>query len=209
VSSRRWILLLLTGAAVAGIVVGRWFFAGGPPPAPPPTLESGTFLSPSRPVPAFALVNQDGAPAGPAILTGHWTLVFFGFTHCPEACPTTLALLASLRRELAARVPADRLPAVLLVSVDPERDTPEVLKQYLAAFDPAFSGLTGSPDAMREFAAGLGMLYWKVPVDGDYMMDHSTAILLVNPEGRLTALFSAPHVLDVLARDYRRSVGAS
>ncbi len=211
-SSRLWIPLLLLGAALAGIGIGRLFLERTPGTSAPVALESGTWFSPPQPLPDFALVDQNGAPAGPDVFKGRWTLVFFGFTHCPEACPTALALLASLRRELAGSLPAEQLPAVLLVTVDPERDTPEVLKDYLASFDagfdPGFAGLTGSPAALRAFAAGLGMLYWKVPAGSDYTMEHGTAILLVNPGGQLAALFSAPHVLDVLVRDYRRSVAA-
>jgi protein SCO1/2 len=172
-------------------------------------LESGTWLSPARPLPAFALVDQDAKAAGPERFRGRWTLVFFGFTHCPEACPTTLALLGVVRRALAATLPAEQVPAVLLISVDPERDTPPALKSYLAGFDPTFSGLTGNPEAVRAFATALGVPYRKIPMKGDYMMDHSTAIMLVNPDGQLAALFTGPHVADVLVRDVSRSVGTS
>jgi protein SCO1/2 len=212
-SRRIWIPLLLLVVWLAGIEAGRLYSAGRSPVAGlvanPVALESGTWLSPPRPLPAFDLVDQDGNAAGPARFQGRWTLVFFGFTHCPEACPTTLALLATVRRELAGLVPADRVPDVLLVSVDPERDTPPVLKSYLAGFDPSFSGLTGNPEAVRAFATALGVPYRKIPMADGYMMDHSTAIMLVNPRGQLAALFTGPHVADVLIRDVRSSVGAS
>ena len=206
-SQRIWITLLLLAAGLGGIGLGRVFFASAPISAP--VLESGTWLAPARPLPAFALVDQDGKAAGPERFQGRWTLVFFGFTHCPEACPTTLALLATVRRELAEAVPTDRVPAVLLISVDPERDTPTVLKSYLAGFDPIFSGLTGNPEAVRAFATALGIPYQKIQMEGDYMVDHSTAIMLVNPKGQLAAIFTGAHVADVLLRDLRRSVGAS
>ena len=202
-----WITLLLLAAGLGGIGLGRVFFA--PANTSTPVLESGTWLSPARPLPAFTLVDQDGRAAGPERFQGHWTLVFVGFTHCPEACPTTLALLGTVRRALAATLPIEQLPAVLLISVDPERDTPTVLKAYLAGFDPSFTGLTGNPEAVRAFATALGVPYRKIPMAGDYMMDHSTAIMLVNPGGRLSALFTAPHVAEALIRDVRRSVGAS
>lgn len=205
-SHRIWIPLLLLAAGLGGIGLGRVFFA--PAPTRAVVLESGTWLSPARPLPAFALVDQDGQTAGPERFQGHWTLVFFGFTHCPEVCPTTLAHLGTVRRELAATLPAEQVPAVLLISVDPERDTPTVLKSYLAGFDPSFSGLTGNPEAIRAFTTALGVPYQKIPMAGDYMMDHSTAIMLVNPKGQLAALFTGPQVADVLIRDLRRSVGA-
>ncbi len=204
-SQRIWMPLLLLAAGLAGIGLGRAFFA--PASTSTPVLESGTWLTPARPLPAFALVDQDGTAAGPERFQGHWTLVFFGFTHCPEACPTTLALLGLVRRALVETLPIEQVPAVLLVSVDPERDTPTVLKSYLAGFDPNFSGLTGDPEALRAFATALGVPYRKIPMDGDYMMDHSTAIMLVNPAGQLAALFAGPHVADVLIRDVRRSLG--
>ena len=202
-----WITLLLLAAGLGGIGLGRVFYA--PASTSTPVLESGTWLSPARPLPPFTLVDQDGRVAGPERFQGRWTLVFFGFTHCPEACPTTLALLGTVRRALAGTLPVEQLPAVLLISVDPERDTPTVLKSYLAGFDPSFTGLTGNPESVRAFATALGVPYRKIPMEGDYMMDHSTAIMLVNPQGHLAALFTGPHVADVLLRDLRRSVGAS
>ena len=205
-SQRIWIPLLLLAAGLAGIGLGRLFLALEPSATIEVALESGTWLSPPRPLPAFELVDQDNQLAGPGRFQGRWTLVFFGFTRCPEACPTTLAKLRTVRRTLAASLPVEQVPTVLLVSVDPERDTPSVLKTYLAGFDPDFAGLTGDPEAVRSFATALGVPYQKIPMEGDYMMDHSTAIMLVNPAGLLVALFSAPHDADVLIRDFRRSI---
>lgn len=195
---------VLVLAGLAGVVAGaRWL-------APPPVLTSGTWLEPARALPDVSLLDQAGQPFRTADLAGRWTFLFFGFTHCPEACPTTLALLGSVRRQLAARgLPADQLPEVLLVSVDPERDTPAVLGQYLAAFGPGFRGATGSPESVRAFATALGVPYRKVAMAGsdDYMMDHSTAILLVAPDGRLAALFAAPQTGDGLATDFAAIAG--
>jgi protein SCO1 len=207
-SQRVWIPLLLLAAGLAGIGIGRFVLAPAPGAEPRVVLESGTWLSPPRPMPDFQLLDQDGAAAGPEALRGRWNLVFFGFTHCPEACPATLAMLGAVRRELEAGVATPQVPSVLLVSVDPERDTPAVLKAYLAGFGPGFAGLTGDPDAVRSFATALGVPYRKIPMDGDYMMDHSTAIMLVNPRGELAALFAGPHDAGVLLRDVRRSVAA-
>ena len=207
-SQRIRIPLLLLAAGLAGIGFGRLLRTPEPAPAPEVALESGTWLAPPRPLPAFELVDQDNQVAGPGRFQGRWTLVFFGFTRCPAACPTTLALLRTVRQTLAESLPVEQVPAVLLVSVDPERDTPAVLKSYLAGFDPDFTGLTGDPAAVRSVASALGVPYRKIPMEGDYMIDHSTAIMLVNPVGQLVALFTAPHDADVLIRDVRRSVAA-
>ena len=202
-SRKIWIFLLLLVSTLGGLGLGRLYVAQQPTVADPVILEAGTWLSPARPLPGFSLRDQDGRTVGPERFQGRWTLVFFGFTHCPEACPTTLGLLAAVRRELAGSLPADSLPDVLLVSVDPERDTPEILKSYLSGFGTGFSGLTGEPAAVREFATALGVPYQKTPMDDDYMIDHSLAIMLVNPDGQRVALFSAPHTAEVLIRDYR------
>lgn len=202
-SRQTWILLLMLVATLGGLGLGRLYIAGQTTEADTVVLEAGTWFSPARPLPGFQLVDQDGRTVGPERFQGRWSLVFFGFTHCPEACPATLALLATVRQELARSMPADRVPDVMLVSVDPERDTPEILKAYLSGFDGDFTGLTGEPAAVREFATTLGVPYQKTPMDGDYMIDHSLAIMLVNPEGQRVALFSAPHTADVLLRDYR------
>jgi protein SCO1/2 len=141
---------------------------------------------------------------------GRWTLVFFGFTHCPELCPATLAMLSGLREVLDQTVPAGQLPGIALFSADPERDTPAALDAYLAGFGAGFRGYTGTPAAMREFATALGVPYQKTPMmDGDYMIDHSVAILLINPQAEVAALFQPPHVSAKLRADYLQVVSAA
>ena len=208
-SQKFFVPLVLLLAGLVGIATGRLFVASEPAQRAPPELTSGTWLTPSRPLPAFHLVDQDGQPASEQRFVGRWTLVFFGFTHCPEACPTTLATLATVRRGLAAKLPTTQLPDILLVSVDPERDTPAVLNTYLASFGPGFSGLTGDARAINSFTAALGIPHRKLPMDSDYMIDHSLSILLVKPDGDLTALLSPPHVAATLLSDYLMSVAAT
>jgi protein SCO1/2 len=197
------VVLVIALAGAAGLYVGASVFRA----PPPPVLQSGTWLEPPRPLPAFSLRDQDGRPAGPDMLRGRWTLVFFGFTHCPGACPATLAQLAAVRRQLQHAAPPANVPAVVLLSVDPERDSPAVLKEYLAGFGPGFSGLTGDLAAVAGLAAALGVPFRKVPMDGDYMMDHSTAILLVDTEARSRAWLTPPHDTDRLAADLRTILG--
>lgn len=162
-----------------------------------PELRSGTALPEPRPIGEFELVDQHGRALGPDALEGRWSLVFSGFTNCPDVCPTTLALLADLGR----RLPADSVQRVF-VSVDPERDTPERLAGYLAHFDPGITGATGTRSAIEQFTAGLGLAQVRNPgVDGDYTVDHSTALVLIDPQARVAGYFQAPHDVAALAAD--------
>lgn len=173
-----------------------------------PTLAKATLLEPARPLPPLSFVDQQGEPFGPERLRGHWSILFFGFTHCPDVCPTTLALLAQVEKQLTD-LPAEQRPRIVLMSVDPERDTPEQLAKYVKSFSPTFTGVTGEQEAMHEFAQKLG-----VPVaitqlpNGGYTVDHSAAIFVIDPSGSLRALSSTPHNVPIIASDYRSIVAA-
>jgi protein SCO1 len=163
----------------------------------PPVLRAGTALPEPRALPAFALVDQAGRPFDRARFEGRWSLLFTGFTHCPDVCPTTLALMADLNR----RVARDDLQFVF-VSVDPERDTPHVVARYIAHFDASLVGATGARAEMERLTAGLGLAQVRNPGAGsDYTVDHSTALVLIDPEARLAGYFSAPHSRDAIASD--------
>lgn len=163
----------------------------------PLMLRAGTALPEPRELPAFALVDQAGRPFDRSRFEGRWSLLFTGFTHCPDVCPTTLALMAELNR----RVARDDLQFVF-VSVDPERDTPDAVARYVAHFDAALVGATGEREEMERLTAGLGLAQVRNPGAGDeYTVDHSTAFVLIDPEARLAGYFSAPHQRDALAAD--------
>jgi protein SCO1/2 len=175
-----------------------------------PTLAKATLIDPARPLPPMAFVDQQGQPFGVEQLRGHWSILFFGFTHCPDVCPTTLALLAQVEKQLAD-LPTEHRPQIVLVSVDAKRDTPERLAAYVKSFSPTFTGITaGEQPAVEEFALKLG-----VPVaisqlpGGNYTVDHSAAIFIVDPSGALRALSSTPHEVPIIAADYRSIVAAS
>lgn len=167
------------------------------------TVESGTLLQAPRPLPAFTLTDQDGQPFTRENLLGHWTLLFPGFTYCPDVCPTTLGLLKSVEAQLGPR--ADRLQ-VLLFSVDPERDTPETLKRYVSYFSPRFRGATTTEPGLKQLAQALGVAYLKVPGDTpqNYTMDHSAALVLINPRAEVAGYFTPPHRVDALVQDLTR-----
>ena len=168
-------------------------------------LETGTLLKQPRAIEAFALKDSSGALFDNARLTGHWTLVFAGFTYCPDVCPSTLAMLKGLKPQLdAANTPVQ----VVFLSVDPQRDTPAVLDRYVHYFSPAFVGVTGSDDELEKLARSLSLVYAKVPGDTpeSYTMDHSAALVLINPDAQVTAYFLPPHRVNELAADLQRVV---
>jgi protein SCO1 len=131
------------------------------------------------------LTDQSGAPFDSASLAGKPFAVFFGFTHCPEVCPTTLYELSTDLKQLGDAAKDLR---VLFVTVDPERDTPEFLKDYLANFDPRILGLTGTPDQIAGVAKSFRVFYQKVATgDGDYTMNHTALVYLMDRQGRFFA----------------------
>ncbi len=188
-------------AFVLGLFLARALHA--PQETPVPVTENATVLPQPRPLPALDLVDQDNRALPADYLRNGWTIVFFGFTQCPDVCPTTLALLAKTKKMLQD-LPAARQPRILLISVDPERDTPGILKPYVTFFDPAFHGATGTPAGVQKAAAAFTVPYQKVPLpDGGYTMDHGAGLFIVAPGGNLAAYASPPLAADVLARDYR------
>lgn len=172
------------------------------------SLQSGTLLPQPRLLPAFSLTDQNGAPLGVAQLQGRWTLIFPGFTSCPDICPSTLALLREVQKQLGPDAAGLR---VLMFSVDPERDTPERLKQYLGSFSPDFVGATTSEPQLGEFARALGVAYVKVPgaSPDTYTMDHSAALILLNPRGELAGYLTPPFSADTLGADLKTVLDAS
>ena len=139
---RAHVAIVVLAGVLAGVVVAHLLRNRA---APPPPLERATLFAEPRALPAFELIDQARAPFGPERLRGQWTFLFFGFVNCPDVCPTTLAMLADVRARIATDLPRGDVPQVVLVSVDPGRDTPPVLAQYVAHFDPSFTGVTGRP----------------------------------------------------------------
>jgi protein SCO1 len=188
-------------AAAGGMLLARAALQG---PAPPPALAKATLLTPPKPLPELMLTDQDSRTFARSRLEQRWSLLFFGFTRCPAICPATLTVLAQAERELKD-LPPEQRPQIVLVSVDPAHDSAERLKSYISSFNPDFLGGTGSSDAIQQFARSLGVAVTRQPLaDGDYTVDHSTAIFLVDPRGALRAVFSTPHSPNVIADDYRR-----
>jgi len=176
-------------------------------PAEPPQLQQATLLPTAKTLSDFRLVDQQGAPFTRDDLKGHWTFAFFGYTHCPDVCPTSLAMLARVLRNLDNNSQLSTRPRGLFVSVDPQRDTPAVLAAYLPYFHPDFQGATGDPEQITALTRQLGILAARAPGDsgdGDYLVDHSAAIILFDPHGRYYALFNVPHDPDKMVSDFLR-----
>ncbi|MGH8181015.1 MAG: SCO family protein [Steroidobacteraceae bacterium] len=165
-----------------------------------PVLASGTWLPDAKPIAGFQLLDSRGRPFTQAGLLGGPTLVYFGFTHCPDECPDTLAALARIKKQAA--VSGLR---VLFVTVDPQRDTPAVMAAYLRHFDPSFLGLTGDPAEIRRLAATLGIGITRVDLPGGgYDFDHTQAILLFDARAREVAVFTPPFDARQLAQSLSR-----
>lgn len=188
-SPKNLILGILLGSALAaGIFVASKVTT----PAEP---QSAFIIPIPSALPEFSLLDQTGAAVNADTFRGQWDLMFFGFTHCPDICPTTLQTLANVRRELAA-TGAETLPRIVLVSVDPERDTPELLGQYVDYFGDDNLAVTGNLEEVRKLTGALGIYFEKAPTeDGNYSVDHSAAVLVINPKGEFLALFSTPHIV--------------
>ena len=159
-----------------------------------PETSSVTLFPQSRPLPEFALQQSDGTQLLPGELAGHWTLVFIGFTYCPDVCPMTLTHLAQAQRQWEALPEATR-PRVLFVSVDPERDTPERLGDYAHAFHRDTLAATGDVPSLERFTRSLSMVFAKVPLDRDapegaYTIDHSASLAVLDPQGRMAGVVS-------------------
>ena len=173
-------ILVVVGAFVAGLVIFLAVIL----------YATGQFGGSSGPAIGgpFQLVGGDGQPVTNETFKGKPYLVFFGFTHCPDVCPTTLFEMSQVMKALGKD--ADRT-AALYITVDPERDTPAVMKDYLSNFDPHLVGATGSPEAIAAVLRQFRVYAKKVPTrDGDYSMDHSAVIYLMDKDGRFVAPFS-------------------
>lgn len=150
----------------------------------------------------FALVDDNNEPFTPAALRGKWSLLFFGFTYCPDICPTTMAQLSQFYKEMDAKYAGDT--QVIMVSVDPARDDVAKLREYVRYFNPQFRGVTGEFLALQKFATSLSIPFSKVPGGGDnYQIEHSGNVAIIDPQGHYVGFFKAPHELSKLQTNYR------
>lgn len=189
--------ILVSGLVVLAAVIGvlaAMYQGQEPEPTVPGLLWPGP-----KTLGAFSVIDHDNNPFTLADLRGKWSLLFFGFTHCPDICPVTLAVMDKTHSRLAQA----RDVQFVFVTVDPERDTPERMEQYLTSFNPEFVGLGGSAEQIAGLTGQVGLPYFrdKTQDEENYLVDHGASLFMIDPLGRLVGIFSAPHdALDVTDR---------
>lgn len=190
------IVICLLIVAGAGVFTANYIFNNKAS-----VSETLTVLEPARPLPELSLIDDTSQPFGLANLRGGWSLLFFGFTHCPDICPNTLGLLNAVHAQLKQN---DDTPAlkIIFVSVDPRRDTPEALHQYVRYFDKDFVGITGKITEITKLTQALYLPFgYTNNPGGGYTVEHSSTLVLINPQTQAKVYFTPPHEPQQLAAD--------
>lgn len=164
----------------------------------------GTLITPGRKISVPELIKDDGQILTQADITDDWHLLFFGYTHCPDICPTTMGVATQAKK--LAESSNKPFPQVIFVSVDPERDTPDMIGDYVRYFDKDFIAVTGDKAMIKALTLQMSVVYMQMPVtddnpDSGYLIDHSSALLLLNPEGKLVAFLNPPHDPATIVKD--------
>jgi len=203
---KRVLLTILLGLAVA---LGAWYglnplLEKTAPQKPIPSLASATVLNPTKPMTEFSLIATDKKNFTQYSLLGHWTLMFFGYTQCPDICPRTLATITQVWQSLPKYMQDKNMLNFVFVSLDPKSDTVPHLKTFLERFNPDFMGLTGEETTVKKLSKFCSIYSWQDPnasAEGPKVIDHSATLLLINPKGHMQALFSPPHEVEAIAKD--------
>jgi protein SCO1/2 len=163
----------------------------------------------ARTVQPFELIDHNHEVFDNAALQQRWSFVFFGYTYCPDVCPTTLSVLNSIAQRLQD---VDEDIRFVMVTVDPQRDTPERLAEFVTYFNGDFLGVTGTDEALEQLTSQLGILYDRVepePGSENYLVDHTAAVFLFDPDGRYHAVFTPPLSAENIASDFRKMLQAT
>jgi protein SCO1/2 len=183
-------------------------FSHGPAVTPQNIKIDGVFLPTGQEITQFNLTDNHGKPFTKSDFLGHWTMVFFGFTNCGYICPTTMAELNKMYRQLQEVLPDKQLPLVVMVSVDAERDTVDKMNSYIQAFNPHFVGVIGSEQEIISLEKQLHIVSAKMQADGQgkdhYTINHSAELIVFNPKGQVQAFMSYPHQAQQMIDDYRK-----
>jgi len=177
----------------------------------PPKVH-GLMLTTPRMLPPFSLTTDRNKPFTEARLKGHWSFMFFGFTHCPKVCPTTMAAMNKMYQRLAQSLPKSQLPQVIMVSVDPNRDTVTRMHDYVTTFNPNFIGLTGSMPVLKSMQHSMHVFAEKIAThtahQQHYDMRHTAAVMVIGPKGQLRGFLSYPQKPDEMIADYKAIIKA-
>ena len=175
-------------------------------------LQNSIYLPETfKSVPEFSMLDKNAAEVSNDVLKGQWNLLFFGFTHCPDVCPTTLATVDRAITQIAEMDSSLPVPDVFFVSVDPKRDTPDLLKNYVEFFNPNFHALSGTMNQMYSLINPLSIVVGYTVDEDDptqYTVDHTASIMLVDPQLRVRGKFNAPHKANEIAEDYQTLIKA-
>ncbi len=186
-------------AALMAMAAGIWLAQTGHQQIQikPPVIQ-GAIYPQARVINNIQLIDDENNAYGLANLKNNWSLVFVGYTHCPDICPMTMTVMNQIYDYMKQQEMEP--PQILFLSVDPERDTIPLIKEYVEYFNPQFIGLSGTKEAINTFSRQLNVVYQKAPglsgsMDGDdYLIDHSSSLLLLNPQGQLQSVLTAPHL---------------
>ena len=198
-----WLILVAALAAGGGLWLGGRMLGA----ASAPKLENAVLYPQARDVPDFRLAQANGKPLTLQDWRGHWTVAYFGYTSCPDVCPTTLAALKQTWKELQQRGLAQQVQ-IDFISVDPERDTPEALGKYVAFFSPDFIAATGADDELTRLTRALGLVYSRgKDAKGNVEVDHSGSAVILDPQAHLVGMFRPPFSAPAIAGDLATLIG--
>lgn len=193
------VLILLVAAVVAasvGIWVGKKTTDDTPVILKPDSIQ-GAIYPKAKVIKEFSLINHRSEAFTKQNFKNHWSLIFVGYTHCPDICPTTMAVMTQVSEMMHKQ--EIQPPEIVFLTIDPERDTADSLNSYVTYFNKNFIGLTGELNEVKQLTAQLNAVFRKSPglsgeiTDKDYLMDHSSALMLINPAGNLQSILTAPH----------------
>lgn len=203
-------LILPVSVGIISLAVGLWLsqqiLMSNNDTKVPKNLDA-TVLPNARPLIGFNLIDQNKQTFSPAQLKGQWSFLFFGFTNCPDVCPTTLKVMQAVWKTLPTKPGEAGHPKLYFISVDPDRDKPETLKHYVQYFNPEFNAATGKLDELDKLTNQIGILYGydekEDNNDQEYIVNHSAQLILVDPKGRMRAVISPPHIAKTIAANFQ------
>lgn len=189
------LIVIAAFAAAVGLWLGGRFM--GSPAAP--MMKNAVLYPAPRAVPDFKLTQANGQPLTPDSWRGHWNAVYFGYTSCPDVCPTTLAMFKQVWRDLGDERADARFD---FISVDPQRDTPDKLAKYVSFFNPDFIAATGTDDELNKLTRGLGLMYTReTDAHGNIEVDHSGSVVIIDPDAKLRGIFRPPFAAQDVTAD--------